>query len=63
MVTTFAERLVAYRKKRNMTQLELADKLSTRQSTVSRWERGVTEPVGLYATKVNKMLDRDTVRG
>ena len=34
---------------RGWTQLDLARELKVNQTTVSRWESGVAEPVGLYA--------------
>ena len=40
----FGERLKSLRKAAGMTQQELADKLNVHLQTVSKWERGVSEP-------------------
>ncbi len=50
------------RKKRGWTQELLASKLRVQQSTVSRWERGETVPVGLYLESLNRMITRSKVR-
>lgn len=47
------------RKKMNWSQLQLAIELGVEQSTVSRWERGITEPAGLYAKSLDRMLTGD----
>ena len=39
---TFSERLIALRKKRNLTQNDLAKILNTSQSTISAYESGKT---------------------
>ena len=38
------ERLAKYRKKANMSQEELADKLNVSRQAVSKWERGESSP-------------------
>ena len=38
------ERLAKYRKKANMSQEELADKLNVSRQAVSKWERGINMP-------------------
>ena len=48
-MSEFALRLKRLREARGWTQLELARALKVQQSTVSRWECGVTSPAGLYA--------------
>ena len=40
----FGERLKSLRKAAGMTQQELADKLNVHLQTVSKWERGISEP-------------------
>ena len=37
------KRIAQLRKQRNMTQLELADRLSISYQAVSNWERGVSQ--------------------
>jgi len=44
------------RAKRRWTQGFLAAKLGVNQGTISRWESGDVEPMGLYATMVQKLL-------
>ncbi len=39
-----ADNLVALRKERNLTQLDLANKLNYSDNTISRWERGEITP-------------------
>ena len=40
--TVFGQFLAQMRKERNMTQAELAEKISVTDKAVSRWERGVS---------------------
>ncbi len=40
----FGEKLTAFRKKKNLTQFALAEKLCVSDKTVSKWERGVGYP-------------------
>lgn len=56
MKTKTANRVKRLRKKMKWSQLQLAVELGVEQSTVSRWERGVTEPAGLYAKTLDRML-------
>lgn len=43
-MNNFGERLKNLRKAAGITQQELADKLNVHPQTVSKWERGITEP-------------------
>lgn len=44
MGTDFAGRLKEYRKRKGLTQTQVADALGVHLQTVSKWERGVSEP-------------------
>ena len=58
---SFAENLKAIRKKRNMTQEELAEVLSVSRQAISKWESGFgypeTEKLLLLAKELNVSLD------
>ena len=41
-----------------MTQRELADKLGTRQQTISEWEKGMYSPRGASATLLSIVAER-----
>lgn len=43
-MTSFSEKLKELRKKNNLTQQELADKVGTNRVNVTKWETGRTEP-------------------
>lgn len=43
-MTSFSERLKELRKRNNLTQQELADKVGTKRVNVTKWETGRTEP-------------------
>jgi transcriptional regulator with XRE-family HTH domain len=51
---TLAAFICRVRRQAGLSQTELADLLGVRQTAVSQWERGVTEPYGghLYALLV-----------
>ncbi len=52
----FGERLKELRKKSNITQAELAEKLNVHSQTISRWERDISEPdMSVYET-ISKTL-------
>ncbi len=44
------QRILALRRHLRMTQRELADKLGTRQQTISEWETGMYQPRGASST-------------
>ena len=61
------ERLAKYRKKANMSQEELADKLNVSRQAVSKWERGESSPgtdnlialASLYNITLDDLLNKD----
>ena len=58
----FGERLKELRRAAGFTQSQLSEKLNVHLQTVSKWERGVTEPdvalLGELATALNAPLER-----
>lgn len=54
---TFAERLKSMRKKRNLTQKELADILGIPYQGISQYERGVRQPKYQTIERIAKALD------
>ena len=52
-----AERLVVIRKKRGMSQQEMADKLFVTRQAVSRWENGETQPNMDTLRQISKVFD------
>ena len=58
----FGERLKRFRKENNLTQTQLAEKLNVHLQTVSKWERGVSEPdfavIGELAVVLNVSLEK-----
>ncbi len=65
-----ADNLIFYRKKKGLTQLELADKLNYSDKAVSKWERAEAIPdvyilkqlADLYAIKVDDLFSTDSKR-
>ena len=61
-MSAFAERLKELRKAAGITQSELADRLLTHPQTVSKWERGLSEPdisqLGAIAAELGVSLER-----
>jgi transcriptional regulator with XRE-family HTH domain len=53
---SWAERLLAYRKARGLTQKHLARKLEIDPSTLARWERGEREPKGRFRRMVAELI-------
>ena len=52
----FAKAVKDYRQKKDLTQLELANKLVTTSNTVARWEREETVPKsGLVLAKLKEL--------
>lgn len=45
------------RKKHNLTQVELAQKLAVDRSTVAKWETGIAAPRIAMLVKISKIFD------
>lgn len=52
------EEIRALRKHLDLTQAKLAEKLGTRQQTISEWEKGMYQPRGTSATVLNIVAER-----
>ena len=52
------KRIQALRRHLGLTQRELADKLGTRQQTISEWETGMYKPRGASATLLSIVAER-----
>ncbi len=48
----------ALRRHLDLTQRELADRLGTRQQTISEWERGMYKPRGTSSTLLSIIAER-----
>lgn len=65
------ERLSALRKSHNYTQEQLAKKLSVTRQTISKWEKGISEPsldlldkiADIYDCTVDELMDRNVKNG
>lgn len=57
---TIAHKIKEYRKKKKLTQFELAVYLGTKPVNISRWERGTHEPSDLA---VALLKDKGVVNG
>ncbi|UCC90499.1 MAG: helix-turn-helix transcriptional regulator [Dehalococcoidia bacterium] len=53
-----SKRIQALRRHLGLTQRELADKLGTRQQTISEWETGMYRPRGASATLLSMIAER-----
>ena len=53
---SFAERLTELRKKRGLSQEELASKLGTQGPAIGRYERGAAKPTIEVASKISRIL-------
>ncbi len=56
LMVASAETIRALRRRLGLTQAELARQLDTDPGTVSRWERGVTQPRATYRTRIAALL-------
>jgi DNA-binding transcriptional regulator YiaG len=52
------ERIHALRRHLRLTQSELAERLGTRQQTISEWEKGMYQPRGASATLLSIVAER-----
>lgn len=52
------EKIHALRTHLNLTQNEMAEKLGTRQQTISEWEKGMYKPRGASATLLSMVAER-----
>jgi len=53
-----SEHIQALRRHLGLTQSELAEKLGTRQQTISEWETGMYQPRGASATLLSIVAER-----
>ena len=53
-----SKRIQALRRHLGLTQRELADKLGSRQQTISEWETGMYKPRGASATLLSIIAER-----
>ena len=54
---TFAENLIRYRKERNLSQREVALKISVTQQCVSQWEAGTIEPTLTFLWRLADLFE------
>ena len=59
---SLSEQIKTLREKRGWTQLDLATRLGVEQSTVSRWERDMSRPIGVYLSFLERLLAGRRVR-
>ncbi len=52
------EHIGALRRHLGLTQRQMADKLGTRQQTISEWEKGLYEPRGASSTLLSIIAER-----
>ena len=62
MPNPLSEKIKTLREKRGWTQLDLATRLGVEQSTVSRWERDISRPIGVYLNFLERLLAGRRVR-
>ena len=53
-----SERISGLRRHLGLTQREMADRLGSRQQTISEWETGVYKPRGASATLLSIIAER-----
>lgn len=59
-MTSFTNRLVQLRKKRGLTQQQIADEIGVKRNTYSDWENGKTEPNFQTLLKLTSILNTTT---
>jgi len=52
------QRIQALRRHLGLTQIELSDRLGTRQQTISEWETGMYRPRGASATLLSLIAEQ-----
>ncbi len=57
-----SQRIQALRRHLGLTQRELAERLGTRQQTISEWEKGMYEPRGTSTTLLSIIAERAKFR-
>ena len=55
------EKIIALRIKHNMTQEELAEKIGTKQSAISRLERGMINPSISFLSRLAAVFNKELV--
>jgi len=55
-VEAFKDRLKDLREEKELTQVELAEGIGTKHSSISRWERGLQEPSLSYIIKLSRFF-------
>ncbi len=53
-----SERILILRRHLGLTQRELADRLGTRQQTISEWEKGMYKPRGASSTLLSIVAEQ-----
>ena len=53
-----SERIKTLRRRLRLTQRELADRLGTRQQTISEWEKGMYRPRGASSTLLSIVAEQ-----
>ena len=56
---TIGERITTLRKKKNLSQLQLADQLEVSRQAVSKWEKDLSSPDTLNLIKLADILDTE----
>lgn len=57
-----SKRVQSLRRHLGLTQRELAERLGTRQQTISEWEKGVYQPRGTSSTLLSIIAERARFR-